>query len=168
MFEVPLPLTPFHIGQSEVDHLLDQREPKFCEPMLFDRGSGTVQDNTFDPTQVWGVTSVMPKLSVPAALKEVRSPESGALGLASVYEYKRLVAYLRVNSRDKDRPLMPFRVSGHFYWSFLIELVISTHFELVNSKDLATFPYLGSLLLTKQCGWSFLKKVVVCAGRKSV
>ena len=101
-------------------------EPEFSESMLFDRGDGTVQDQTFDPAQVWGVQSAVPKSSVPLALKDVRSPDSSALGLSSVYEYKCLVAYLKVNSRDKDRPLMPFGVSGRLYWAFLIQVVVCT------------------------------------------
>ena len=101
-------------------------EPEFSEPMLFDRGDGTVQDQTFDPAQVWGVKSAVPKSSVPLALKDVRSPDSSALGLSSVYEYKCLVAYLKVNSRDKDRPLIPFGVSGRLYWAFIIQVVICT------------------------------------------
>ena len=78
-------------------------EPEFSEPMLFQQRGGATQDSVFDPAQVLGVQSTVPKLSVPLALKDVKSPESSALGLSSVYEYKRLLAYLKVNSRD--RPL---------------------------------------------------------------
>ena len=94
--------------------------------MLFDRGDGTVQDQTFDPAQVWGVQSTVPRISVPLALQDIRSPDSSALVLSSVYEYKCLVAYLKVNSRDRDRPLMPFGVSGHLHWAFLIQVVVCT------------------------------------------
>ena len=126
MFVDPPALTLFHIGQKEVDCLIDLMEPEFSEPMLFDRGDGTVQDQTFDPAQVWGVQSTVPRISVPLALQDIRSPDSSALGLSSVYEYKCLVAYLKVNSRDRDRPLMPFRVSGCLYWGFLIQVVLCT------------------------------------------
>ena len=155
-FVDPPPLMLFHIGRSEVNCLLDLMESEFSEPMLFERGTGTVQDETFDPAQVWGVHSIMPKVSVLVALQDVRSPDSSALGLASVYEYKRLVAYLRVNSRDKDRPLMPFRVSRHLYWSFLIELVICTHSKLVNGNDLAVSPHLGKSIVIQTM------QVVIC------
>ena len=76
-------------------------EPEFSEPMLFQQRGGTTQDPVFDPAQVLGVQSTVPKLSVPLALKDVKSPESSALGLSSVYEYKRLLAYLKVNSRQR-------------------------------------------------------------------
>ena len=95
-------------------------ESEFSEPMLFVRSGGKVQDQTFDPAQVWGVQSTVPRSLVPLALQDVRFPDSSSLGLSSVYEYKRLVAYLKANRRDKDRPLMPFGVSGHYYWTFLI------------------------------------------------
>ena len=101
-------------------------EPEFSEPLLFEQRDGATQDPVFDPAQVIGVQSIEPKLSVPLALKDVKSPESSALGLSNVYEYKRLLAYLKVNSRDKDRPLIPFGVSGHLHWTFLIQVVICT------------------------------------------
>ena len=100
-------------------------EPEFSEPMLF-QGGGATQDPVFDPAQVVGVQSDVPKLSVPFALKDVKSPESSALGLANMYEYKRLLAYLKVNSRDKDRPLVPFGVSGRLRLTFLIQVVVCT------------------------------------------
>ena len=76
-------------------------EPEFSEPLLFVRSDGSVDDDTFDPAQVWGVQSTVPKSSVPLALQDIQSPDSSALGLSSVYEYKRLVAYLKPNSKDK-------------------------------------------------------------------
>ena len=109
--------------------------------MLFQQTDGTAQDPVFDPAQVIGVQSSMPKMSVPLALKDVRSPESSALGLSNVYEYKRLLAYLKVNSKDKDR-LIPFGVSGHLYWTFLIQVVICTELALVVSNSTAVYPYL--------------------------
>ena len=90
-----------------------------------------------------GVQSTVPKSSVPLALQDVRSPDSSALGLSSVYEYKNLVADLKANSRDKDRPLMPIRVSGHLHWAFLIQVVICTVFTLVICSGMAVSPYLG-------------------------
>ena len=112
MFVDPLPLMLFHTGREEVNCLIDLMEPEFSEPMLFQQTDGAAQDPVFDPAQVVGVQSSMPKMSVPLALKDVRSPESSALGLSNVYEYKCLLAYLKVNSKDKDRPLIPFGVSG--------------------------------------------------------
>ena len=120
MFVDPPSLTLFHIGQEEVNCLIDLMEPEFSEPLLFQQKDGATQDPVYDPAQVIGVQSTMPKLSVPLALKDVKSPESSALGLSNVYEYKRLLAYLKVNSRDKDRPLIPFGVSGRLHWTFLI------------------------------------------------
>ena len=90
-------------------------EPEFSEPLLFQQRDGATQDPVFDPAQVLGVQSTVPKLSVPLALKDVKSPESSARGLSNVYEYKCLLAYLKVNSRDKDRPLIPFGVSGRLH-----------------------------------------------------
>ena len=95
-------------------------EPEFSQPMLFQQTDGATQDPVFDPAQVVGVQSSMPRMSVPLALKDVRSPESSALGLSNAYEYKRLLTYLKVNSKDKDRPLIPFGVSGRLYWTLLI------------------------------------------------
>ena len=117
-------------------------EPEFSEPLLFQQKDGATQDPVFDPAQVIGVQSTMPKLSVPLALKDVKSPESSALGLSNVYEYKRLLAYLKVNSRDKDRPLIPFGVSGRLHWMFLIQVVVCTELALVVSNGTAVFPYL--------------------------
>ena len=139
-FVDPPPLTLFHIGRNEVNYLLDLMEPEFSQPMSFVRGDGTVDDQTFDPAQVWGVQSTVPRVSIPSSLKEVRSPESSSLGLANMYEYKRLVAYLKANSWDKDRPLMPFGVSGHLRWSFLIQVVVCTVFELVESNASIRLP----------------------------
>ena len=117
-------------------------EPEFSEPMLFQQAGGAAQDPVFDPAQVVGVQSSMPKMSVPLALKDVKSPESSALGLSSVYEYKRLLAYLKINSKDKDRPLIPFGVSGRLHWTFLIQVVACTEFALVVSNGMTVFPYL--------------------------
>ena len=138
-------------------------EPEFSEPMLFDRGDGTVQDQTFDPAQVWGVQSTVPRTSVPLSLQDVRSPDSSALGLSSVYEYKHLVAYLKVNSRDKDRPLMPFGVSGRLHWAFLIQVVVCTVLHWLYVK---VWPYLLTwvfiVILLDVC-----KELVIYTGRKS-
>ena len=109
-------------------------EPEFSQPMSFVRGDGSVDDETYDPAQVWGVQSTVPRVSIPSSLKEVRSPDSSSLGLNNMYKYKRLIAYLKANSRDKDRPLMPFGVSGRLHWSFLIRVVICKVFELVESN----------------------------------
>ena len=95
-------------------------EPEFSEPMLFQQRDGVTQDPVFDPAQIVGVQSTVPRLSIPLALKDVKSSESSALGLSNVYEYKCLLVYLKANSRDTDRPLLPFRVSGHLHLMFLI------------------------------------------------
>ena len=141
-FVDPPPLTLFHIGRNEVNYLLDLMEPEFSQPMSFVRGDGTVDDQTYDPAQVWGVQSTVPRVSIPSSLKEVRSPESSSLGFDNMYEYRRLIAYLKANSRDKDRPLMPFGVSGRLLWSFLIRVVVCTVFELVESNASIGLPYL--------------------------
>ena len=120
-------------------------EPEFSQPMLFQQTDGATQDPVFDPAQVVGVQSSMPKMSVPLALKDVRSPESSALGLSSVYEYKRLLAYLKVNSKDKDRPLIPFGVSGRLHWTFLIQVVVCTELALVVSNSTAVCSHLDFL-----------------------
>ena len=115
MFVDPPLLTLFHIGRREVDCLIDLMEPEFSEPLVFDKGDGDVEDETFDPAQVWSVQSTVPRSSVPLSLKDVTSPDSSSLGLSSAYEYKCLVAYIKANSKDKDRPLMPFGVSRRLY-----------------------------------------------------
>ena len=145
----------FHIGHHEVDCLIDLMEPEFSEPLVFDRGDGNVEDDTFDPTQVWGVQSTVPKSSVPLSLKEVRSPDSSSLGLSSAYEYKRQVAYLKANSKDKDRPLMPFGVSGHLCWSLLIQVIICTVFELDISNGVVVLPNLVIYCYFEQYGGCF-------------
>ena len=115
MFVDSPPLTLFQMGRKEVDCLIDLMEPEFSEPMLFEQRGGATQDPVFDPAQVVGVQSTVPRLSIPLALKDVKSPESSALGLSNVYEYKCLLAYLKANSRDTDRPLLPFGVSGRLH-----------------------------------------------------
>ena len=117
-------------------------EPEFSEPLLFQQKDGATQDPVFDPAQVVGVQSSMPKMSVPLALKDVKSPESSALGLSNVYEYKCLLTYLKVNSKDKDRPLIPIGVSGCLHWMFLIQVVVCTELALVVSNCMTVFPYL--------------------------
>ena len=117
-------------------------EPEFSQPMLFQQTDGATEDPVFDPAQVVGVQSLMPRMSVPLALKDVRSPESSALGLSNAYEYKCLLAYLKVNSKDKDRPLIPFGVSGRLYWTFLIQVVVCTELALVVSNSTAVYPHL--------------------------
>ena len=117
-------------------------ESEFSEPMLFQQRGGATQDPVFDPAQVLGVQSTVPKLSVPLALKDVKSPESSALGLSNVYEYKFLLAYLKVNSRDIDRPLIPFGVSGHFILDVSNTSGHLYRIVLVVSNGMAAFPYL--------------------------
>ena len=145
----------FHIGHREVDCLINLMEPEFSEPLVFDRGDGDVEDDTFDPAQVWGVQSTVPKSSVPLSLKEVRSPDSSSLGLSSAYEYKCQVDYLKANSKDKDRPLMPFGVSGCLCWSLLIQVVICTVFELDISNGVVVLPNLVIYCYFEQYGGCF-------------
>ena len=75
---------------------------------------------TRDPSQRWGVVSTMPKMNVPLKLQQKKMPESDALGLESKYEYRRLVAYLKANSSDPDRPFMAFLVSRQSHWTFIL------------------------------------------------
>ena len=70
---------------------------------------------TRDPSQKWGVISTMPKMNVPLKLQERKTLESDALGLANEYENKRLMAYLKANSTDKDWLFKAFPVSRSFY-----------------------------------------------------
>ena len=157
-------MTLYHTGREEVNCLIDLMEPEFSQPMLFQQTDGATQDPVFDPAQVVGVQSSMPRMSVPLALKDVRFPESSALGLSNAYEYKCLLAYLKVNSKDKDRPLIPFGVSGHLYWMFLIQVVICTELALVISNSTAVYPYLDFQ-------WVQLvvcKSSVIHTGRKSI
>ena len=76
MFVELRPLTLFHIGRKEVDCLIDLMEPEFSEPMLFEQRDGATQDPVFDPAQVVGVQSTVPKMSIPLPLKDIKSPES--------------------------------------------------------------------------------------------
>ena len=74
-------------------------------------GKDTTPASVVDPSQKWGVTSKMPKFNIPKKLEEVKTFESESLGLSSEFEYKRLLQYLKANSRDPSRPLKPFAVS---------------------------------------------------------
>ena len=74
-------------------------------------GKDTTPVATKDPSQKWGVVSDMPKMNVPLRLQQRRTNESDALGQESKYDYRRLVAYLKANSSDPERPYMAFLVS---------------------------------------------------------
>ena len=70
---------------------------------------------TKDPSQRWGVVSDMLKMNVPMRLQQRRMPDSDALGLESEYNYRRLLAYLKANSSDPERPYMAFPVSRRYH-----------------------------------------------------
>ena len=103
-----------HYGKKETLALLSLLEPEWDVPMSFGHNIGekdTTPASVVDPSQKWGVVSKMPKFNIPKKLEEVMTPESESLGLASEYEYRRLLQYLKHNSRDPARPLKPFAVS---------------------------------------------------------
>ena len=81
-------------------------------------GKDTTPAATKDPSQKWGVVSDMPKMNVPLRLQQRRTPKSDALGLESEYKYRRLVAYLKANSSDPERPYMAFPVSRRKHQTF--------------------------------------------------
>ena len=103
-----------HYGKKETLALLSLLEPEWDELMVFGSNEGdkdTTPASVVDPSQKWGVTSKVPKFNIPKKLEDVKTFESESLGLASEYEYRRLLQYLKVNSRDPLRPLKPFAVS---------------------------------------------------------
>ena len=126
--------------------MIDLMEPEFSEPMLFEQRGGATQDPVFDSAQVVGVQSTVPKMSIPLALKDVKSPESSSLGLSSVYEYKRLLAYLKANSKDKGQTIITIRGK----WTFLLGVSNTSghlyRITLVVSNGTAVFPYFAFLL----------------------
>ena len=142
--EVP-DLQLYHLGKKEVEMLIDLMEPEFDELMLFDPKQygkdGEIQDNVFDPSQMPGKLSIKPKYNIDSSLKERRTPDSDSLCLESQYHYKKLLHYLKVNSRDQDRPLMPIGVSGHLYWTLMTGwtfiLGVSTAPSLINNFVIA-------------------------------
>ena len=112
----PPDLCLIHYGKKEVLALISLLEPEWDQPMAFGDNLGdkdTTPAATWDPSQRWGVVSTMPKMNVPLKLQQKKTPESDALGLESKYEYKQLMAYLKANSSDPDRPFMAFPVSRH-------------------------------------------------------
>ena len=114
IFIDPPDLRLIHYGKKEVLALISLLEPKWDQPMTFGDNLGdkdTTPAATKDPSQRWGVVSDMPKMNVPLRLQQRRMPESDALGLESKYEYRRLVAYLKANSSDPERPYIAFLVS---------------------------------------------------------
>ena len=114
IFIDPPDLHLIHYGKKEVLALISLLEPEWDQPMKFGDYIGskdTTPAATKDPSQKWGVVSDMPKMNVPLRLQQRRTPESDALGLESEYDYRRLVAYLKANSSDPERPYMAFPVS---------------------------------------------------------
>ena len=110
----PPPLRLVHYGKKETLALVSLLEPEWDQPMIFGSNVGekdTTPASVVDPSQKWGVVSRMPKFNIPKKLEEVMTPESESLGLSSEYEYRRLLQYLKANSRDPSRPLKPFPVS---------------------------------------------------------
>ena len=123
MFIEPPDLHLIHYGKKEVLALISLLEPEWDQPMVFGDNLGdkdTTPAATRDPSQRWGVVSTMPKMNVPLKLQHKKMPESDALGLESEYEYRRLVAYLKANSSDPDRPFMAFPVSRQSHWTFIL------------------------------------------------
>ena len=114
----------YHLGHKEVELLIDLMEPEFDELMLFDPKQygkdGEIQDNVYDPSQMPGKQSIKPKYNIENSLKDRRTPESDSFCLESQYHYKKLLHYLKVNSRDRARPLTPIGVSGHLYWTLVM------------------------------------------------
>ena len=110
----PPPLRLVHYGKKETLALVSLLEPEWDQPMLFGSNVGDKRyDTCFSGRSFtkWGVVSRMPKFNIPKKLEEVMTPESESLGLSSEYEYRRLLQYLKANSRDPARPLKPFPVS---------------------------------------------------------
>ena len=110
----PPPLRLVHYGKKETLALLSLLEPEWDVPMNFGSNEGekdTTPASVVDPSQKWGVVSKMPKFNIPKRLEDVMTPESESLGLSSEFEYRRLLQYLKANSRDPSRPLKPFPVS---------------------------------------------------------
>ena len=112
-----------HYGKKEVLALISLLEPEWDQLMAFGDNLGdkdTTPAATRDPSQRWGVVSTMPKMNVPLKLQQKKTPESDALGLESEYEYRQLVAYLKANSSDPERPFMAFPVSRQNHWMFIL------------------------------------------------
>ena len=121
IFIDPSDLRLIHYGKKEVLALISLLEPEWDQPMKFGDnigGEDTTPAATKDPSQKWGVVSVMPKMNVPLRLQQRRMPGSDALGLESEYDYRQLVAYLKANSSDPERPYMAFPVSRQNHPTF--------------------------------------------------
>ena len=119
----PSDLRLIHYGKKEVLALISLLEPEWDQPMAFGDNLGkkdTTPAAISDPSQRWGVTSTMPKMNVPLKLQDKRTPESNSLGLENEFEYRRLMAYLKANSSDEDRPFKAFSVSRRFYRTYVL------------------------------------------------
>ena len=117
----PPDLRLIHYSKKDVLALISLLKPKWDQPMTFGDNLGdkdTTPAATKDPSQRWGVVSDMPKMNVPLRLQQRRTPESDALGLESEYDYRQLVAYLKANSSDPERPYMAFPVSRQNHQMF--------------------------------------------------
>ena len=101
--------------------MISLMEGKWDELMVFDPQlfgePGEVPAYTTDPSQQFGVKSLVPKNSPPQKFKNIQNQESESHLLSSVYELKAVQQYLKVNSKDPDCPLTLFPVSGRFYWT---------------------------------------------------
>ena len=103
--------------------LINLLEPEWDQPMTFGDnlgGKDTTPAATKDPSQRWGVVSTMPKMNKPLKLQQRKTPESDALGLENEYDYRRLVAYLKANSSDPERPYKAFPVSRRNHWMYIL------------------------------------------------
>ena len=119
LFVDPPPIKLFHIGRKEVDGMISLLEDKWDELMVFNPQlfgePGEVPAFTSDPSQVFGVKSLVPKSSPPKKVENIQNQESESHLLSSVYELKAVQQYLKVNSKDPECPLMIFPVSGRLH-----------------------------------------------------
>ena len=123
IFIEPPDLRLIHYSKKEVLALISLLEPEWDQPMTFGDNIGdkdTTPAATKDPSQRWGIVSDMPKMNVPLRLQQRKMPESDALGLESEYNYRRLVAYLKANSSDPERPYRSFPVSRQNRQTFIL------------------------------------------------
>ena len=84
------------------------------DPQLFGE-PGEVPAFTSDPSQVFGVKSLVPKSSTPKKLENIQNQESESHLLSSVYESRAVQQYLKINSEDPECPLTIFPVSGRLH-----------------------------------------------------
>ena len=121
IFIDPPDLRLIHYSKKEVLALISLLKPEWDQPMKFGDnigGKDTTPAATKDPSQKSDVVSDMLKMNVPLRLQQRRTPESDALGLESEFDYRRLMAYLKANSSDPERPYMALQVSRRNHQMF--------------------------------------------------